>query len=132
MLFRSGVIGTYREVMPLLEEAVGPNASMRLGMMNTAGFAMSCAGRYDEAIELLRECTRRYRAVHDPIHPMATLAERNLVWALEASGRLEEAIARLEEQCALPVDGRQPTRVEIDRQNLANIRAKLVASRGGG
>ncbi len=81
---------------------------------------------------MLRECTRRYRAVHDPIHPMATLAERNLVWALEASGRLEEAIARLEEQCALPVDGRQPTRVEIDRQNLANIRAKLVASRGGG
>jgi tetratricopeptide (TPR) repeat protein len=128
----SKAIAIFNEFAPLLEESVGPNASMRLGMMNTAGFALACAGRHDEAIEVLKECTRRYRELHDPIHPMATLAERNLVWALQVSGRLDEAIARLEEQCALPVDERQPTRVEIDRQNLAAIRKMLAASRGGG
>jgi tetratricopeptide (TPR) repeat protein len=105
---------------------------MRLGMMNTAGFALACAGRPEEAIEILEECTRRYRGVHDPIHPMTTLAERNLIMALEQAGRLEEAIARLEEQCALPTDARQPTRLEIDRGNLAILREKLAAARPSG
>ncbi len=125
-------IEVYREFGPRLEEAVGPNASMRLGMMNTAGFALACAGRPEEAIEILEECTRRYREVHDPIHPMTTLAERNLIMALEQAGRLEEAIARLEEQCALPTDARQPTRLEIDRGNLAILREKLAAARPSG
>jgi hypothetical protein len=101
-------------------------------MMNTAGFALTCDGAHDEAITVLTECTRRYRESHDPVHPLTTLAERNLVAALEQSGRLDEAIARLEEQCAFPVDDRQPTRLEIDRQNLANLRAKRAATAAGG
>jgi tetratricopeptide (TPR) repeat protein len=128
----SKAIAIFDEFAPLLEESVGPNASMRLGMMNTAGYVLACAGRHDEAIEVLKECTLRYRELHDSIHPMVTLAERNLVWALRVSGRLDEAIARLEEQCALPVDERQPTRLETDRQSLAEVRKMLAASRGGG
>ena len=101
-------------------------------MMNSVGFALTAAGRFEEAIEVLDECTRRYRELHDPVHPLTTLAERNLMVALERAGRIPEAIERLERLCTYPPDDRQPTRLEIDRGNLEVLRKKLADARGGG
>jgi len=88
-------IDLYRSYVRDLHEILGADASLALLTASNAGSCLNALGRHREALPLLRDTHDRYCRKFDRGHPLAVVAEHNLIDALIGVCDTEEAYGRI-------------------------------------